>query len=121
MANNKATNIRPYPIYPTTAVTSGNKTSAVTSIFNQDNVGLQLIWTGTLAGTFDVQVSADYNRDTLAGTWTSVGLPAVQTAAGSASNAYVDLNQLSAPWVRVVFTYTSGSGNLTEYLVAKGV
>lgn len=116
----KQYNLPPYAIIPTQAV-SGDVTSAVTNIFMKDNVGIQVVWTGTLAGTFDAQISADYNPVTLIGTWTSITLSPVPTASGSASNAYIDITQISAPYIRVFFDYSSGSGNLTGTIVAKGV
>lgn len=88
-------------------------TSPVVSLLTTDDVGLQLIWTGTPTGTFDVQVSCDNAN------WTSVTLSPAPAAAGSASNAYVDLSLLSAPYMRVVYTKTSGTGSLTIYLAAK--
>lgn len=120
MSSAKQYNLPPSVVVPTQAV-SGNVTSLVTNIFNKDNIGYQLVWTGTLAGTFAVQVSADYSPVTTIGTWTSITLNPVPTAAGSPDNAYIDITQISAPYIRVVFTYSSGSGNLTGTIVAKGV
>lgn len=120
MSSAKQYNLYPFTIIPTQAV-SGSVTSAVTNIFFKDNIGIQLVWTGTLAGTFAVQISADYSADTKTGNWTSITLNPVPTAAGSADNAYVDITQISAPFIRVVFTYSSGSGNLTGTIVGKGI
>lgn len=121
MSSAKQYNLQPYQIYPTTAVTSGNKTSAVTEIFNKDNIAIQLLWTGTLAGTFDVQVSADYNHVTGSGTWDSLPLTPVPTASGSADSWLIELIQMAPKYIRTVFTYTSGSGNLTMTLTAKAI
>lgn len=92
----------------------------------QDNVGIQLIWTGTPTGTFDVQVSINHAQDfqgniTTAGTFTSLTLSPVPAAAGSAGSYYVDLNQLSAPYYRIVYTPSSGTGTLDIYVSGKGV
>jgi hypothetical protein len=78
-------------------------------------MGIQLVWTGTPTGTFDIQVSLDHRQDaygnvTNPGTWSSLTIsPSPSSPAGSASNTYIDINQLSAPYVRVV--YTKGSGD----------
>jgi hypothetical protein len=96
-------------------------TSPVTCIQWLDNIGLQLNFTSSPVGTFQVQVSADYAQDfngtvTNAGNWTAVPLTyflsgtattalTVPTSAGSP--IYLDLNQLSAPWIRVVYTNAS--------------
>lgn len=121
MSNSKATNLPPYKIIPLTAITNQNVTSSVTNIFNKDNVGIQLIWTGTIAGTFAVQVSADYDPHFGTGTWTAITLSPALAAVGSAGDAYADITQISAPYIRVVFTYTSGAGNLTGWITAKVV
>lgn len=112
-------------------ITSGNMasasiTSTVSNIQHLDNIGIQLQWTGVPVGTFAIQVSADYAQDiegnvTNTGTWTTLTLGPGISAAGSADNAYVDLNQLSSPWIRVVYTKTSGTGTLNGYIVGKMV
>ncbi len=88
----------------------------------QDNIGVQLAWTGTPVGTFSIQVSVDYDPvKHIAGSWATLVLSDDITAAGSADNAYIELNQLSAPWMRVVYTRTSGTGTLNCHIAAKGV
>lgn len=120
MSSAKQYNLYPVAVIPTQAV-SGNVTSLITDIFNKDNIGYQFIWTGTLAGTFSIQISADYKPTTGLGTWTSITLSPVPTAAGTPDNAYVDITQISAPFIRAVFNYSSGSGNLTGTIVGKAV
>lgn len=121
------------------SITSGNMaatiTSSVTDIQFIDNIGIQLNFTGNPTGTFAVQVSADYARDfggtvTNAGNWVPISLSPAPSAAGSADQIYLDINQLSAPWIRVVYTPTgvetadittvadsSGSLNSTYFLL----
>lgn len=101
-------------------------TSSVTSIKRLDNIGIQLNWTGTPTGTFQVQISADYAQDnqgkiTNVGNWIPLVLSPAPAASGSAGNAYVDINQISAPWIRVVYTKTSGVGTLNGYLNGKTI
>lgn len=91
---------------------TGNLTSLVTSIEYLDNVGMQFNFTGTPSGTFAVQVSADYEQDTYgnvtnSGNWISLSLNPVPTASGAANSLYLDLNQLSAPWIRSTWTSTA--------------
>lgn len=110
-------------------ITSGNMasatiTSAVTNIEGLDNIGLQLVWTGSPVGTFAFQISADYAQDFLGnvtntGNWVAISTTPNIAAAGSADTAYVDISQLSAPWIRVVYTKTSGTGTLNGYITAK--
>lgn len=117
-------------LFPVKIIDAASMGASVTStlafVQYQDNVGIQLNWTGTPTGTFTVQVSVDHAQDTLgnvtvAGNWVTLTLSASITAAGSADTAYIDLNQLSAPWARVVYTRTSGTGTLNGYITAKGV
>lgn len=118
---------------PVTLFISGNQAmspSAITStaveIQNQDNIGIQLHWTGTPTGAFAFQVSSDYRVDIEgnvqnAGNWIALTLNPAIAAAGSADDAYVDFNQLSALYIRVVYTPSSGTGTLTGIAVGKGV
>jgi len=98
-------------------------TSSVTNIQRLDNIGIQFNWSGAPVGDFAVQISADYAQDTEgnvtnAGNWTPITLsPSPATSSGSP--IYIDMFQLSAPWLRVVYTRTSGSGTLQATIVGK--
>ena len=120
MAMNKASNLYPYQNIPTQAV-SGNVTSSATNVFSKDNVVIQLLWDGTLAGSFDVQVSVDYSKDTGVGTWDSLPFSPTPAATGSPGHWTIDLNQLGSVYIQVVFTYVSGAGNLTSTIAGKGI
>lgn len=121
MANNKATQLPPSAVFTTQSV-SADKHSDVTNIFTKDNIGYQIVWTGTLNGNFYVQISADYNPNSpSAANWSTLTLSPQPNANGSPGTAYIDINQISAPFIRVFFDYTSGTGNLTITIVGKGV
>ncbi len=90
---------------------SNGFTSVPTNIQGLDNDGYQMDFTGAPTGTFAVQVSANYQQDFLgnvlaAGNWIPISLPTTPAAAGTTGNIYLDLNQLSAPWVRLVYVST---------------
>lgn len=92
----------------------------------QDNIGIQMNWTGTPVGTFSFQVSMDHKEDMegnilVAGNWISVPVTPTIAAIGAPDVAYVDLNQLSAIYMRVVYTAASGAGTLDVFVDAKGV
>lgn len=92
----------------------------------QDNLGVQFNWTGVPVGTFGVQVSMDYHQDqegniTNQGNWTTLPLSPALTAVGTGGTAYADLNQLSAPYIRVFYTAVSGTGTLDAFINGKGV
>lgn len=101
-------------------------------IKHKDNIFYQLSWTGNPVGTFAVQVSADYNPGLPQtdgalnnGTWTTV--PAVDqsgnpgAASGSAGVLLYDLQEISAPFIRVQYTNSSGTGALTGYVFGKSL
>lgn len=101
-------------------------TSVATNIEFQDNIGVQFIFTGTPTGTFQIQISADHAEDsqgvvTTAGNWVDIVLDPIPTAAGAPDVIYVDITQISAPWIRVHYTRTSGTGTLTSYITAKSL
>jgi len=105
---------------------ASNITSAAQEVKSQDNIGVQFNWTGSAVGVFGVQVSMDYYQDLEGnivnpGNWTTIPLSPGVVAAGSSSTAYIDLNQLSAPYIRVTYTATSGTGVLNAFINAKGV
>lgn len=94
-----------------------------------DNVGIQFSWSGANPiGAINVQVSLDFDpRFPTLGTWTLLTQPGsttpiVITPGGAAGTGYFDLNQLSAPWVQVIYTTAGGSvGLLTSKITAKAV
>ena|SRR5271165_5817897 len=100
--------------------------SVALSMQNQDNAYFSLIWTGTPTGTFNVQISNDHQQDgngnvQVAGTWATVTLNTPITATGSANNAGIIVNGIAAPWIRINYTASSGSGTLDAYFSAKGI
>lgn len=99
-------------------------TSPVIPLEFLDNLGVQFHFTGTPTGTFAVQVSADHAQDsqgvvTVLGSWVPITLTPSPVAAGAADDIYIDLNQLSSPWVRIVYTNASGTGTLSGWATAK--
>jgi hypothetical protein len=100
---------------------SGNLTSSAVDIEFLDNIGVQFNFTGTPTGTFDVQISMDYNTQTGAGNWISLVFSTAPAASGSANQIYIDMNQMSAPYMRVKYTATSGTGSLDAFVCGKEI
>jgi hypothetical protein len=85
------------------------------------HAGIQLVYTGTPAGNFKLQVSNDLGDINSAGearqyanvsNWTDVADSAVTISA--AGNLFYELPNIAAEWVRVVWTATgAGSGTPT--------
>jgi hypothetical protein len=99
-------------------------TSPAIAIQYLDNVYLQLEFTGTPNGTFSVQVSNDYNQDSLGnvtnvGNWVALTLSPAPVASGSANVIGIDMNQLGAPFIRVQYTNTSSTGTLNAFISGK--
>lgn len=115
----------PIPIFVNALMTT-TLTSKAYKINLQDNIGIQLDWTGTPVGTVTVQISSDHIQDLNgniqnAGHFIALPLNPSIAATGAASDAYIDLNQMTAQFVQVVYTFTSGTGTLNGTLVAKAV
>jgi len=113
-----------YKIIDAGDMSQSSITSAVTNITYLDNVCIELVFTGSPVGTFSVQGSLDHQQDALgniitAGNWVSLTLSPAPVASGSADQIVIDLNQLSFPYIRVVYTKTSGTGTLNGWIGAK--
>lgn len=111
----------------TNASMGANVTSSVSDIIYLDNIGVQVTWSAgsTPVGVLSIEVSADYAQDYLgnvtnAGNWVAIG-SLTAAVSGNSGSVYFDINQISAPWIRVVYTRTSGSGTLNSKIVAKMV
>lgn len=125
-------------------VTSGDMsaasvTSLVTDIQYLDNISVQLSWTSSPVGTFAIQGSLDYSpgdaasaagRTANAGTWTpitltylsgSVFVSATSIPTSVGSPILLNLSNLSFPYIRVVYTRSSGSGTLTSWIMGKAI
>ncbi len=78
--------------------------------------------TGTPTGSLVLQVSNDHKEDSngnilVAGNWVTVVTQAI-----SGANVFgFDLNQLGAPWFRVMYTNASSTGTLNGFVSGKGL
>lgn len=112
-------NLRPIPIITNGDMSTASLTSLPVPIQYEDNIGMQFVWTGAPVGTFAVQVSLDQVNwstlppDAFVGTYP---IPGTTTSPG-----YLDISLLSAAYIRVVYTRSSGSGTLNVLCVAKGI
>lgn len=82
----------------------------IVDVSRMDNMGLEVTWTGTPVGTFQVMVS-NSGINFYALTFD----PVLAQPAGSASGYAIDLNQLPFRYVMLQYTNTSGSGILTVF------
>lgn len=119
--------IKPYKILSAGDM-SADIVSSITAIQLLDNIGYQINFTGAPVGTFSVEVSMDYEpgrapnwEPANAGNWITIPLTTAVVAAGAGNSAFIDLNQLSAPYVRLRYTFSSGTGSLDVFVTAKAV
>ena len=82
----------------------------IVDISRMDNMGLEITWTGTPTGTFQVMVS-NSGINFYALTFN----PALTQPTGSPGGYAVDLNQLPFKYLMLQYTNSSGSGTLTAY------
>jgi len=119
-------------INSTQIIFNGDMTNPITTVPTSlkiiDDSGFQMIWTGAPVGTFSAQVSLDYKPGQFpdetpqnAGHWVTLPLSTPITASGVPDTAYIDLTLMSSPWVRLVYTPTSGTGSLQVYVTGKSV
>lgn len=107
---------------PGTAINGTSMGATITSdpvaLSFEDNIGIQVKWTGTPTGSFDVQVSLD---PTNLG-WQSVPFsPAPTAPSGSAGTDWLQVNQSPAAFVRLVYTRASSTGALFAKISLKSV
>lgn len=116
----------------TNADLSENVTGPKTEITNQSMVSIHILFTGTPTGEFFVQVSNVYN-DVYRGPdpahastdWETLplvdnaGAALSLTASGTAGTYFVNLQNIAASYIRVIYTDTSGSGAANVWITAK--
>lgn len=103
-------------------------TGPATVIQRLPGVSYDISWTGSPVGTFSVQVSNTVvlgpNGSVIqAGNWYNLPAAALvgslPVPSGSSGNGFIDVIGTEAYAVRLVYTATSGSGNLTAVVAAK--
>jgi len=107
---------------------ASNVTSAATIINRLPGISYDVSWTGTPTGTFSVQVSNSYAQGpdgsvSNAGNWSTLPgaafIGTLPAPAGSPGNGFIDVVGTEAYAVRLVYTASGGSGNLTVLAAAK--
>jgi hypothetical protein len=84
--------------------------SQILDISRMDNMGLEVAWTGTPAGVFQVMVS-NSGINFFALTFN----PVLAQPSGSAGGYAVDLNQLPFKYIMLQYTNATGTGVLNVY------
>lgn len=102
--------MREFVLIPTQSAASSVNTASYTLI-NQSGLSIHVIFTGSdVVGTASIQVSDDNtNWTTMLGSSTSVT---------ASSAVFFDITPTKAKFVRLTWTYTSGTGNIRAILFA---
>lgn len=104
--------------------------TAPTLVKYLDNCAYQInATTAAVSGTFQVQVSLDYEVNEItntvvnAGTWVPVTLAGgVPTLSGASDQIVINLNQLPFNAIRLAFTHTAGSpGTADIYIMCRQI
>lgn len=99
-----------------------------TNINGLPGISYDISWTGTPAGTFQIQISNTYQptgngSQTSVGTWITIPSTLFNGTypfpAGSSGNGFIDVVGTEAAWVRLQYTASTGSGSLTVVPAAK--
>jgi hypothetical protein len=90
-------------------------TSSSFDITYTDNIGIQLIFTGTPTGNFYVQGTIDESN------WSNLSFDATPTAAGAGDTHLLNISLAPYKKLRVFYDRTSGTGSLTVYVMAKSI
>lgn len=104
-----------FPQFSAKAVSSTTTYHSPSTDINQlHNIGLDIRFAGTMAGTLTVEASNDNT------TFTALTFsPAITQPSGSSLNFLIDLNQIPFRYIRTSYVNASGSGTLTSLLSAK--
>lgn len=108
------------PLISQSGATSFNGPATIIQML--PGISYDISWSGTLTGTFDVEVSNTYRQNAdgtlaVAGNWTVLPHSSFSgtfpTPAGSPGNGFLDVLGTSAYAVRLIWTAVSGTGTIT--------
>jgi len=101
-----------------TVVNAGDMSANITQVIYPElsymvNLAVQSVYTGAPTGTLQLYASNDKT------TWSTLG-NAFSASISASGDTLWNLANIGYPYARVVYTYTSGTGNLTVKFFAKG-
>ena len=112
-----------YQIVPTqSGATSFDTKLNPTCLDYQDNVSLQIYWTGSLVGEIQVFVSNDNVSPKLGQTvtnWSQLDFGSTLTVDGTHTDMLININQNSFSFIAIGYVATSGTGNITAQLTSR--
>jgi hypothetical protein len=113
--------LRPFKMLNAVSMAS-NQTSSVTNVVNIDIAHILVEWSGTSpVGTLAVQARHNQESTNITGSWFDLdGLSAIAISGNTGSHQIL-LNELPFSEIRLVYTFTSGTGSLTATIQGKVV
>lgn len=100
-------------------------TSTEVDVTQSEIAAIELVWSGTPNGTFQIQAGVQILGGGAAGgtgagvTWNNILTPA-PTAAGAAGSHLINLSDFGFSKLRVLYTNASSTGTLNAYITTKG-
>jgi len=95
-----------------------------TNIDYLDNVGIQVVWTGTTVGVLEVYGSndaANAQQGKYPTNWSKFEFGATINVDTTNSDLLIHMNQVPYSWIALKYTATSGTGTMTAKLTVKMV
>jgi len=101
---------------------SGNCTTEITGVKNSDNIGIQLVWSGTTpSGEVFIEVSNDYVEGINPGTWEALDFGRNILITGNSGSHLININLVPFAYMRLSYDSASGNGTMVATLVMKTV
>lgn len=116
--------IKSYPMLSSVSLATNQTQTTPTSVINLDKASIRVNWTGVSpVGTLVVQARNTAVDAALApaGDWFALDFGAPIDISGNSGEHLLIFNELPHNELRLVYTATSGTGNLTAMLSAKVV
>lgn len=95
-----------------------------TNVDYLDNVGIQVIWTGTTVGVLEVygfNDAANAQQGSYPSNWSKFEFGATINVDTTNSDLLIHMNQLPYSWIALKYVATSGTGTMTAKLTVKMV
>lgn len=102
---------------------SASVISQVTNVQFEDNIGIQVSWTGTSpVGTLAIECSNDYGRNGVTSpVWVALDFGSTINITGNSGSHTININQLPFTNIRANYTRVSGTGTLKAQISAKSL
>ena len=109
----------PLVVPAVTGAMTANFNSAPIAISKYNTVSIQASWTGTPTGTLQLQISNDPTLFPAGGPQVWTNYSGTSAPVSGTPDSFVWNLNCPALWVRVAYTFTSGTGQLTVYTHGK--